>query len=108
MSGIGERIKTARIARGMGRSDFAKALKCSYTATRNWEERGMTPKPHMLVRIAKVLGVTERSLMSPADKPGQGATATLNDFLNRVEKEAATLLGVPAYQVKVTVEIVSK
>ena len=107
MSTVGERIKEARVARGLGRGELAKMLKCTYTAIHNWEERGMNPRPHMLVRIAKVLGVSEQAL-SGTGKKSEPRAADIDDFLKKAEREAAALLGIPAYRIQLKLELLSK
>jgi len=71
---IGERIETARKAKGMTRKDLAEALGLTYVAVLQWETKKRLPYRKNVAHIAEILGVTERSLLEDP-RPGQAISA---------------------------------
>jgi transcriptional regulator with XRE-family HTH domain len=96
---LGGRILETRNARGMSQSKLADLLGITATAVWNWEQNGVTPRPPMLKKIAKVLGVSEAYLQSGVPGPKGGKTAA--EIIQAAAHEIAALNGVPVSKVHI-------
>lgn len=96
---LGDRILDTRAQRGMSQSQLGKMLKVSSTAVWNWEQNGVTPRPAMLAKIAKALGVSEIYLLTGSDAPG--ATKTAAQIIQAAAEQIAALNGVPVNRVHI-------
>jgi transcriptional regulator with XRE-family HTH domain len=65
---FGERVREARKAQAVTRSELAERVGVSKTAVRNWEMGSTRPKPGKLAKIASVLGVSETFLKTGTDR----------------------------------------
>jgi transcriptional regulator with XRE-family HTH domain len=83
----------------MSQSQLAKILKISSTAVWNWEQNGVTPRPAMLAKIAKALGVSETYLLTGGGGPATGRTAA--QIIQAAAEEIAALNGVPVARVHI-------
>jgi transcriptional regulator with XRE-family HTH domain len=96
---LGDRILNLRSQRGISQSQLGKILKVSSTAVWNWEQNGVTPRPAMLGKIAKALGVSEAFLLTGHDGTASGRTAA--QIIKAAAEEIAALNGVPTSQVHI-------
>lgn len=60
---IGDRIKAARLAKGMSGDDLARAIGVSRQTVSNWERGVYTPSSDNIFALADTLGVTPETLM---------------------------------------------
>ena len=60
---LGQRIFEMRTAFGWSQVDLAKRLKVTKQTVSNWENENIQPSIEMLVRIAKLFGVTTDYLL---------------------------------------------
>jgi transcriptional regulator with XRE-family HTH domain len=70
---IGERIRRARLARGLTQTELGKKVGVSQGMVTYYEVRGVSPAPTLLVRLARVLKVSVEELV------GEKARATTAD-----------------------------
>lgn len=66
---FGERLKQARIARGMTQRDLAKKIFVSHQALGKWERGEATPNPETIVLLAQVLEISSSDLLGDAPRP---------------------------------------
>ncbi|HEY1427607.1 MAG TPA: helix-turn-helix transcriptional regulator [Caulobacteraceae bacterium] len=99
---LGDRIREAREARGMNKSQLAARVKVTVTAVWNWEVNGVTPRPPMLRAIAKALNVTEAYLLTGQQAPTHQTAA---DIIAEAAARIAALNGVPVTRVKIDWQI---
>ena len=105
---IGSRIRSAREARGMSKSELARLVKVSPTAVWNWEENDRKPHSETLTSLAKVLAVSPEYLFS-----GNGASTdiernkeTVADVVEDARSRIARLTGFAPEKVRIRVEFV--
>lgn len=60
---LGQRINELRIAAGWNQVELAKRLNIAKQTVSNWENENIQPSIEMLVRIAKLFGVTTDYLL---------------------------------------------
>lgn len=75
MSQLNERLTEARIAKGMNKTAFAKAVRVSQPTVTDWENGKMRPNGENLTRVCHVLGVTPEWLLTgrgPVQAEGAG------------------------------------
>ena len=65
---IGERIRKARLARGLTQAELGKKIGVSQRMVTYYEVRGVSPTPELLVKLAHVLGIPVEELVG--QKPG--------------------------------------
>ena len=104
-TGLGGRVRDARLARRMSRGDFARLIGVTSTAVWNWETRGIHPRPSILPVIAKVLGVSESYLETGKDGDPTPRQRNYSEIISHAQYEIARLNGVPPSRIKITVEI---
>jgi transcriptional regulator with XRE-family HTH domain len=103
--GFAERLAAAREERGMSSSDFARLLGVTPTAVWNWEKNGVTPRPEMLERIARALGVrVEHLLVGLAESVRAPTKKTVGEVVDQAQRDIAALTGLPFNRVRVKVE----
>ncbi|MBD1576942.1 helix-turn-helix transcriptional regulator [Vibrio sp. S11_S32] len=68
MSSIGEKIKTARLKRGLKQKDFATRLKVTSQAVSGWERGISFPNVELYDKIADILGVPKDIIFFKKDK----------------------------------------
>lgn len=103
------RLKEAREALGLSRSEFARRVGVTPTAVWNWEEANARPKRNALQKIASVLGVSESFLTSGAasddiDASEARATEMLPGILETARQRIAVTTGIPLGRVRISVE----
>ena len=69
---LGQRIYELRISRGWNQVQLAKQLNITKQTVSNWENENIQPSVEMLVRIAKLFGVSSDYLL------GLNETAYIN------------------------------
>lgn len=60
---IGDRIKSARLAKGMSGDDLARAIGASRQTVSNWERGVYTPSRDNIFALSDALGITPEALM---------------------------------------------
>lgn len=68
---IGDRIRKARLAKGLTQTQLGKRVGLSQGMVTYYEVRGVSPSPELLLKLARVLGVTVEDLVGqkPRTKP---------------------------------------
>lgn len=66
---FGERLKRARIARGMTQRELARKIFVSHQAVGKWERGEATPNPETIVSLAHVLEVNASDLLGETPRP---------------------------------------
>ena len=96
---LGERVLALRTQKGMTQTSLAERLEVTSTAVWNWEQNGVKPRPGMLKKLAKALGVSEAYLLTGADAPSPRRTAA--QIIKAAAEEIAALNGVPVSHVHI-------
>lgn len=60
---IGDRIKSARLAKGMSGDDLARAIGTSRQTVSNWERGVYTPSRDNIFALSKALGIAPENLI---------------------------------------------
>jgi transcriptional regulator with XRE-family HTH domain len=84
---IGDRIRKARLAKGLTQTQLGKRVGLSQGMVTYYEVRGVSPSPELLVKLARILDVTVEDLVgqrAPA-KPAAEAPASVH-LWRRVKK----------------------
>ena len=76
---IGARIAALRKKSGLSQAELARQLQCSASAVGMYEQGRREPSAEMLVRMARVFGVSVDYLLT--GMPGREETATLDAML---------------------------
>lgn len=79
---VGDRIRTARLRKGLKQSDVAAVLDCAPTSLTNWENGKIEPSVEVLSRLCEVLEISPLDLL--------GKTHSFN--------EIAAIAGKPAHE----------
>lgn len=95
-----EAVRTLREKRGLNIQQLARRLQVSRQTLWYWETRQRTPKPDMLKRIAKELGVIEAELIRPTATKAAGP-----EIVEQCKRSLASHFGVDVNEVTITVEI---
>ena len=68
---IGEKIRKARLARGLTQAELGEKIGVSQRMVTYYEVRGVSPAPELLVKLARALGVSVEDLVGqkPTAKP---------------------------------------
>lgn len=73
---IGDRIRKARLTKGLTQTELGKRVGLSQGMVTYYEVRGVSPSPELLLKLARVLDVTVEELVGqrsrtkpPADTP---------------------------------------
>ena len=66
----GERLKRARLAKGMNQAELGKAIGVAYQQIGRWEQKQSLPSPDTLAQLAQLLGCTADWLLELVDTPG--------------------------------------
>lgn len=66
---LGQRINEMRSALGWSQVDLAKRLGVAKQTVSNWENENIQPSIEMLVRLARIFGVTTDYLLGLEDIP---------------------------------------
>ncbi len=65
--GLGQRLKTARVARGLRGVDVAAELQCDVRTLYRWERDAFEPSIGSLTQLAELYGVTVHHLIHGDD-----------------------------------------
>jgi transcriptional regulator with XRE-family HTH domain len=109
IEGFATRLREAREALSLSRSEFSRRVGVTPTAAWNWEEANARPKLQALTKIASVLGVSE-SFLTQGAEPGETnaadtrASEMLPGILEEVRQKVALVTGIPLSRVRVSVE----
>ena len=104
--GFGDRLVALRTERGVSQSRLADLLDVTSTAVWNWEQQGVRPRPAMLAKLARVLGVSQEYLLT-----GGGAVTAKRsavEVIKAAADEIAALNGVPVDRVHIDWRIESE
>lgn len=63
MNTVGERLKAARMKKGLKQSEVAAVLKCAPTSLTNWENDKIQPSFEILARLCEVLEISPLDLL---------------------------------------------
>ncbi|MBQ3532902.1 MAG: helix-turn-helix transcriptional regulator [Oscillospiraceae bacterium] len=66
---LGQRINELRTAKGWSQVELAKRLRVAKQTVSNWENDNIQPSIEMLVRLAKLFGVTTDYLLGLEETP---------------------------------------
>lgn len=88
MSGLGDLISTARLARGLTQAELAPMIGVSQPALHRYEHGLREPEPEILTRLAHALGVTEEFLQHAGKT--RGAMAVDAHMRRRATEKATT------------------
>lgn len=64
MNTVGERLKAARINKGLKQSEVAAVLECAPTSLTNWENDRIQPSLEILARLCEVYEISPLSLLA--------------------------------------------
>ena len=110
---LAKRLRDAREALRMTKREFARQVGVTGNTAWSWENGRTQPNPDKLLVIASVLGLTETFLRSGAETNDDGvsepevAAGTVVSDIERLRRKIASVLGMPASQVRVSVEVLS-
>jgi Zn-dependent peptidase ImmA (M78 family)/plasmid maintenance system antidote protein VapI len=88
VTGLGDVISTARLARGLTQAELAEMIEVTQPALHRYEHGLREPEPEILARIAGVLGVTEEFLLHAGKT--HGAMAVDAHMRRRATEKATT------------------
>jgi len=88
MSGLGDLISTARLARGLTQAQLAAMIDVTQPALHRYEHGLRDPEPEILTRLADVLGVTQEFLQHAGKT--RGAMAVDAHMRRRATEKATT------------------
>ena len=66
----GERLKRARMAKGMNQAELGKSVGVAYQQIGRWEQMQSLPSPDTLAQLAQTLECTADWLLELVDTPG--------------------------------------
>ena len=66
---IGERIRKARVARGLTQAELGKRIGVSQRMVTYYEVRGVSPAPELIIKLARVLVVPIEELLGQKTPP---------------------------------------
>lgn len=78
-----ERLKKARLGKGLTKSDLAKEVGVHYSQIGRYEEKGALPSADVMTKIANILGVTADFLMNGTSDDLANNTLTDKELLNQ-------------------------
>lgn len=108
-NGFAKRLTASREARGFSASDLARLLDVTPTAVWNWEKNGITPRPEMLTKLARALGVTEGYLHAGIVQDVQAnSSRTIAEVVDQAQREIASIVKMPIDRVRIRVEFGSE
>jgi len=96
---LGARIKRLRLQRGLRQEAVAAALGVSTASVSHWESGRALPKSARLIELARLFGVPDKELETPAHEP-----ATSREAVERLRLQIAGLLGVSPEHLRFMVE----
>jgi transcriptional regulator with XRE-family HTH domain len=108
---LAKRLRDAREARRMTKREFARQVGVTENTAWSWENGRTQPNPDKLPVIASVLGLSEAFLRlgtaSNNDESEARVSDTIASDIERLRRKIASALGMPASQVRVSVELLS-
>ena len=109
-TGIGKRIQTARKAKDMSAADLARVVGVTRMAVSTWESAKALPRPSMLSKIARAVGVSTEYLLSGkrGNRRGQDSEPVLSvaELLEDVRFKISKATGIPPERVRLRVEFI--
>src|SRR5690606_7747644 len=104
-NGFAKRLAASRETRGFSASELARLVGVTSTAVWNWEKNGVTPRPEMLAKIARALGVTEAYLHGGIVEDAKlGNQRTVAEVIDDAQREIASIMGMPPDRITIKVE----
>lgn len=80
---FGERLKKARLEKGLSKSELAKEIGVHYSQIGRYEEKGAQPSGEVLGKLANILETTADYLMSGSTDDLASGTLTDKELLNQ-------------------------
>jgi transcriptional regulator with XRE-family HTH domain len=81
--GFNERLKKARLAKGLSKSDLAREIGVHYSQIGRYEEKGAQPSADVLGKLANALEVSSDFLMSGTSDDLANSSLTDKELLNQ-------------------------
>jgi len=81
--GFNERLKKARLAKGLSKSDLAREIGVHYSQIGRYEEKGAQPSANVLGKLANALEVSSDFLMSGTSDDLANSSLTDKELLNQ-------------------------
>lgn len=81
--GFKERLKKARLEKGLSKSDLAKEIGVHYSQIGRYEEKGAQPSADVLTKLANVLEVSSDFLMNGTSDDMANNALTDKELLNQ-------------------------
>jgi transcriptional regulator with XRE-family HTH domain len=104
---VGERIRQARVSKGLSVGELAAAAQVTATAVYYWEQNRTKPRPGALRKIAACLDVSEEFLWighSRAEGPAAMETPSIAEMVEETRVRIAQATGFPLDRVKLHLE----
>ena len=80
---FGERLKKARIEKGLSKSDLAKSIGVHYSQIGRYEDKGAQPAADVLAKLANALEVSSDYLMNGSSDDLANSSLTDKELLNQ-------------------------
>jgi len=82
---LGQRVHELRLASGWSQVELAKRLSVSKQAVSNWENDNIQPSIEMLMRMARIFGVTTDYLLGLEDSPSLNVSGLPTTFVAHLQ-----------------------
>jgi transcriptional regulator with XRE-family HTH domain len=83
---FGERLKKARIEKGLSQSELGQIVGVHYTQVGRYESKGVKPSGDVLAKIANTLGVTSDFLINGTHHEQAEAALTDRELLSQFQR----------------------
>lgn len=82
---LGQRVHELRLASGWSQVELAKRLSVSKQAVSNWENDNIQPSIEMLMRMARIFGVTTDYLLGLENSPSLNVSGLPTAFVAHLQ-----------------------
>ena len=107
-STLGERIESARLARGLSNSQLARRIGVKPHTLQNWERDKTEPRSNKLIALSGILGVPPMWLLEGGAAPVEAVSHTHVHETADLESKLARLQKMHERMTQLTFEIVSE
>lgn len=107
-STLGERIESARLARGLSNSQLARRIGVKPHTLQNWERDKTEPRSNKLVALSGILGVPPMWLLEGGNAPVEAVSHIQFHETADLESKLARLQKMHERMTQLTFEIVSE